>query len=118
MAPSARSGRTTWRRRASKRSIRGYLSVRPESQHDELFLDYQGEPLAGRGMRKMLAKYLKASGITKKISPHTFAIHSAERDVSPYVLREWLGRARLGTTQIYVHMTTENTKKGMEITSL
>ena len=57
---------------------------------DALFLNYQGEPLSERGVRKMLAKYLKAAGITKKISPHslrhTFATYKAERGVSPYVL--------------------------------
>ncbi len=103
-------------------AIKSYLVVRPESLHDELFLNYQGVPLGGRGVRKMLAKYLKASGITKKISPHslrhTFATYKAERGVSPYVLREWLGHARLDTTQIYVHMARENSKKAMEATSL
>lgn len=103
-------------------AIKSYLAVRPESLHDELFLNYQGQPLSERGVRKMVAKYLKASGITKKISPHslrhTFATYKAERGVSPYVLREWLGHARLDTTQIYVHMARENTKKAMEATSL
>jgi site-specific recombinase XerD len=103
-------------------AIKSYLAVRPQSLHEELFLNYQGEPLGERGVRKMLAKYLKAAGITKKISPHslrhTFATHKAERGVSPYVLREWLGHARLDTTQIYVHMARENTKKAMEATSL
>lgn len=103
-------------------AIRSYLAVRPESLNEEIFLNYQGEPLGERGVRKMLAKYLKASGITKKISPHslrhTFATHKAERGVSPYVLREWLGHARLDTTQIYVHMARHNTKKVMEATSL
>ena len=103
-------------------AIKSYLAVRPESLHDALFLNYQGESLSDRGVRKMLAKYLKASGITKKISPHslrhTFATYKAERGVSPYVLREWLGHARLDTTQIYVHMARENTKKAMEATSL
>jgi len=103
-------------------AIKSYLAVRPASLSDTLFLNYQGEPLSERGVRKMVAKYLKASGITKKISPHslrhTFATYKAERGVSPYVLREWLGHARLDTTQIYVHMARENTKKAMEATSL
>jgi integrase/recombinase XerC len=103
-------------------AIKSYLAVRPESLHEELFLNYQGQPLSERGVRKMVAKYLKASGITKKISPHslrhTFATYKADRGVSPYVLREWLGHARLDTTQIYVHMARENTKKAMEATSL
>ncbi len=38
--------------------------------------------------------------------------------MSPYVLREWLGHARLDTTQIYVHMSRANAKKVMEATSL
>jgi integrase/recombinase XerC len=103
-------------------AIRSYLAVRPESLSNAIFLNYQGERLSKRGVQKMLAKYLKASGITKKISPHslrhTFATYKAERGISPYVLREWLGHARLDTTQIYVHMARENTKKAMEATSL
>lgn len=78
-------------------------------------------PLAPNGVFVSIARP-KASGITKKISPHalrhTFATYKAERGVSPYVLREWLGHARLDTTQIYVHMARENTKKAMEATSL
>ncbi len=103
-------------------AIKSYLVVRPPSPYREIFLNYQGEPLSDRGVRKMVAKYLKASGITKKISPHslrhTFATYKAERGVSPYVLREWLGHARLDTTQIYVHLARQNTKKVMEATSL
>jgi site-specific recombinase XerD len=103
-------------------AIRSYLAVRPENLSNALFLNYQGERLSPRGVQKMLVKYLKAVGITKKISPHslrhTFATYKAERGVSPYVLREWLGHARLDTTQIYVHMARENTKKAMEATSL
>jgi site-specific recombinase XerD len=45
---------------------------------------------------------------TKRISPHslrhTFGTDKAERGVSPCVRREWLGHARLDTTQIYVHI--------------
>jgi site-specific recombinase XerD len=103
-------------------AIRSYLVVRPNALHQELFLNYQGEPLSDRGVRKMLDKYLKAAGITKAISPHslrhTFATHKAERGVSPYQLKEWLGHARLDTTAIYVHMARSNAKKAMEATSL
>ena len=103
-------------------AIKNYLAVRPPSVHAEVFLNYHGEPLSERGVRKMLAKYLQASGITKKISPHslrhTFATYKAERGVSAYVLKEWLGHARLDTTQVYVHLARQNTKKVMEATSL
>jgi integrase/recombinase XerC len=103
-------------------AIRSYLAVRPNGLHRELFLNYQGAPLSDRGVRKMLDKYLKAAGITKAISPHslrhTFATYKAERGVSPYQLKEWLGHARLDTTAIYVHLARSNAKKAMEATSL
>ena len=104
------------------RAIRSYLAVRPSAPSEALFLNYRGEPLSERGVRKMLAKYLDRAGITKKVSPHslrhTFATHKAERGVSPYQLREWLGHARLDTTQIYVHLARQSGKKLMEATSL
>jgi integrase/recombinase XerC len=103
-------------------AIRSYLAVRPNGLHRELFLNYQGEPLSDRGVRKMLDKYLNAAGITKAISlhslRHTFATYKAERGVSPYQLKAWLGHARLDTTAIYVHMARSNAKKAMEATSL
>ena len=77
-------------------AIRSYFAVRPDSLSNALFLNY----LSPHSLR------------------HTFATYKAERGVSPYVLREWLGHARLDTTQIYVHMAKENTKKAMEATSL
>ncbi len=104
------------------KALRSYLNVRPQSLYEELFLNYQGEPLSDRGVRKMLAKYLKAAEITKPISPHslrhTFATRKAERGISPFLLKEWLGHSRLDTTQIYVHMAKGNAKKQMEATSL
>jgi integrase/recombinase XerC len=103
-------------------AIRSYLAVRPNALHRELFLNYQGIPLSDRGVRKMLDKYLSAAGITKAISPHslrhTFATYKAERGVSPYQLKAWLGHARLDTTAIYVHMAKDTAKKAMEATSL
>jgi site-specific recombinase XerD len=39
------------------------------SVFDVLFLNYQGEPISERGVQKLLAKYVKLSGITKKILP-------------------------------------------------
>jgi site-specific recombinase XerD len=104
------------------KAFRSYLTVRPQSLYEELFLNYQGEPLSDRGVRKMLAKYLKQAGITKPISPHslrhTFATRKAERGISAFQLKEWLGHSRLDTTQIYVHMSKTNARKQMEATSL
>jgi integrase/recombinase XerC len=49
-------------------AIKNYLRSRPQSLSNALFLNYQAEPLSERGVQKLLAKYVKLSGITKKIS--------------------------------------------------
>jgi len=103
-------------------ALKSYLAVRPESLSDRLFLNYKGEPISERGIRKLVVKYTKAAGITKKASchtlRHTFATYKAEKGVSPFQLQQWLGHANLNTTQIYVHLGKQNAKKLMEQTSL
>jgi integrase/recombinase XerC len=105
-------------------ALRSYFAVRPvpESNAERLFLNYQGEPISERGVRKLVVKYTKVAGITKKASchtlRHTFATYKAEKGVSPFQLQQWLGHANLNTTQIYVHLGKQNAKKIMEQTSL
>jgi integrase/recombinase XerC len=103
-------------------AIKNHLRSRAQSLSDALFLNYQAEPISERGVQKLLAKYVKLAGITKKISPHslrhTFATYKAERGVSPYQLQQWLGHRNLTTTQIYVHLGKQNSRKVMEFTSL
>src|ERR671926_221881 len=103
-------------------ALKSYLAVRPESLSKRVFLNYQGEPISERGIRKLVVKYRKEAGITKKASchtlRHTFATYKAEKGVSAYQLQQWLGHANLNTTQIYVHLGRQNAKKIMEQTSL
>src|SRR5437868_2001074 len=86
-------------------AIRSYLLVRGvDSSSPRVFLNYQGEPISERGRRKLVVKYRKAAGITKKASchniRHTFATYKAEKGVSAFQLQQWLGHANLNTTQI------------------
>ena len=71
-------------------TIRNYLGSRDTKFEQCLILNYQGEPISERGVQKLLAKYVKLAGITRRISPHslrhTFATYKAERGVSPYQL--------------------------------
>jgi site-specific recombinase XerD len=103
-------------------AVRNWLANRPQSPYDHLFLNKDGEPISERGVRKIVVKYRQRAGITKKASchslRHTFATYKAEKGVSPFQLKEWLGHANLNTTQIYVHMARQNAKKVMEATSL
>jgi site-specific recombinase XerD len=103
-------------------ALKSYLAIRPESHSRRVFLNYQGEPISERGIRKLVVKYRKAAGITKKASchtlRHTFATYKAEKGVSAYQLQQWLGHANLNTTQIYVHLGKQNARKIMQETSL
>ena len=103
-------------------ALKSYLAVRPESLSKRVFLNYQGEPISERGIRKLVVKYRKEAGITKKASchtlRHTFATCKAEKGVSAYQLQQWLGHANLNTTQIYVHLGKQNARKIMQDTNL
>src|SRR5919197_2626197 len=103
-------------------ALKNYLAVRPECLSDILFLNYKGEPISERGIRKLVVKYRKNAGITKRESchplRHTFATYKAEKGVSPFQLQQWLGHANLNTTQIYAHLGKQNAKKIMQDTSL
>jgi site-specific recombinase XerD len=103
-------------------ALKSYLAVRPDSISKRVFLNYMGEPISERGIRKLVVKYRKEAGITKKASchtlRHTFATYKAEKGVSAYQLQQWLGHANLNTTQIYVHLGKQNARKVMQDTSL
>src|SRR5919201_1442992 len=118
-------GKQEWEITLEKKGIhalKSYLAIRPDSVSSRVFLNYQGEPISERGIRKLVVKYRVEAGITKKAScdtlRHTFATYKAEKGVSAYQLQQWLGHANLNTTQIYVHLGKQNAKKIMQETSL
>src|SRR5256714_6227426 len=86
-------------------ALKSYLAVRGESFSSRVFLNYQGEPISERGIRKLVVKYRKEAGITKKASCHTprptFATYKAEKGVSAFLLQPWLGDAKLYRTKNY-----------------
>src|SRR2546422_1676961 len=51
--------------------LKKYIAVRPENLSDVLFLNYKDEPISERGIRKLVVKYRKNAGITKRASCHT-----------------------------------------------
>src|ERR671933_1440010 len=104
-------------------ALRSYLIVRGvDSTSERVFLNYQGDPISERGIRKLVVKYRKEAGITKKASchtlRHTFATCKAEKGVPAYQLQQWLGHANLNTTQIYIHLGKQNARKIMQDTSI
>jgi site-specific recombinase XerD len=103
-------------------ALKNYLQVRGESLSQQFFLNYAGTGLSRRGAEKIIEKYRKLSGITKKFSchslRHTFGSYKAEQGVSPFQLKEWMGHSSISVTQLYVHMGKESARRAMEQTSL
>ncbi len=108
--------------RKATQAIKNYLATRSTIADDQLFLNRDNEPISGRGVRKLVTKYLRLAGIKKKASchslRHTFATAKAQQGISAYRLKEWLGHQSLETTQIYIHLSKQNAAREMEQTSL
>jgi site-specific recombinase XerD len=103
-------------------ALKSYLTVRPKTADQHLFLNHHGEGLSIRGVRKIVEKYVKHSGITKKISchglRHTCATNRAALGMNAFCLKTLLGHERISTSLEYVHIGTEELRKPMEDTSL
>jgi integrase/recombinase XerC len=53
-------------------ALKSYLSVRPKTTDQHLFLNYRGEGLTIGGVRKMVEKYAKRADITRNWVIRTF----------------------------------------------
>ena len=74
----------------------------------ELFISRNGRALTRAMVNKIIDKWSRKAGITKKISPHTFrhsfATHLIEGGADIRFVQHMLGHADISTTQIYTHL--------------
>lgn len=102
-------------------SLKAYLARRNELLNGKMdnafiFLNKLGGRISARAVERMLDKYLKKTGIQKKVTPHvlrhTFATHLLNAGADMRGIQELLGHASLSTTQRYTHVALD---KLMEI---
>lgn len=87
---------------------------KPHEITSAVFLNRWGGRLTGRGIRKILNKYVEQVSLDRKISPHTlrhsFATHLLNAGADLRTVQELLGHTSLSSTQIYTHVTGERLK--------
>lgn len=81
---------------------------------DIFFLTIRGKGFTRQGIWKLLQKYVKRAGITRRVWPHmirhTFATHILEGGADLRVVQELLGHRSISTTEVYTHLDIENLK--------
>ncbi len=108
--------------RPARAALSYYLDMRDQhfrqnslAETEALFVNLKGTRLSTRGIGLILAKYMQRSGISKKVSPHTFrhsfATHLLDQGADIRLVQEMLGHSSVSTTQIYTHVGLEKLKK-------
>ncbi|MGB7978713.1 MAG: tyrosine recombinase XerC [Chlamydiales bacterium] len=91
--------------------LRRYLNhpERDEKEDQAIFLNKYGRRLSPRSIDRNFAAYLKASGLSERITPHTIrhtiATHWLENGMDLKTIQMLLGHTSLSTTTIYTHVS-------------
>lgn len=101
-----------------------YLKSRPDN-FKPLFIHYSGSKdgldegaytrLTARSVQRLVARYARLAGITKRVTPHTlrhsFATDLLMNGADLRSVQGLLGHANVATTQIYTHLTDPQLKR-------
>jgi site-specific recombinase XerD len=104
--------------------LKALLKRQPRADDEPLFLNRYGQPLGAAGVRFKLKQYVQAAArhvpslAKKRITPHTWrhsvGVQLVASGVDVTVIRNWLGHARLDTTNHYARANLETKRKALE----
>ena len=97
-------------------TLKKYLKCRPKAKgEDFLFLSRTGKSIGRENIWRMIQRFVKAAGIKKPVSPHTFrhsiATHLVENGADIVMVQRLLGHTNILSTQIYLHLGLEKFRK-------
>lgn len=93
--------------KSAKKAIDDYLTVRPETEDDTLFVTKNGRPLLVRNIRTAIDKaFEKAQIKNAKVNDlrNTFIAHHLSNGVSLVTVSKLVGHKRLSTTEKYLNL--------------
>ena len=101
--------------------VKALLRRQPRADNEPIFVNRYGQPLGAAGVRFKLKHYVRAAAqhvpslATKRVTPHTWrhsvGVQLVAAGVDVTVIRNWLGHARLDTTNHYARANLK-TKRG------
>jgi site-specific recombinase XerD len=104
--------------------LKALLRRQPRADDEPFFVNRYGEPLGAAGVRFKLKQYVVAAArkvpslATKRVTPHTWrhsvGVQLVAAGVDVTVIRNWLGHARLDTTNHYARANLETKRKALE----
>ena len=104
--------------------LRALLRRQPREGDQPIFVNCYGQPLSAAGVRFKLKQYVQAAAqqipslARKRVGPHTFrhsvGVQLVANGVDVTVIRNWLGHARLDTTNLYARANLETKRKALE----
>ncbi len=86
-------------------ALKKYMSIRPDSKEDTLFITKNGHPLLVRNIRASIDNMFKKAKIQNaKVNDlrNTFIAHHISKGTNIYVLSKLVGHKRISTTEKYI----------------
>jgi site-specific recombinase XerD len=93
--------------KAGKAALDKWLTIRPKSENNALFITKTGRPLLVRNIRTTIDRYFKIAGIENaKVNDlrHTFIAHHLASGTPLTVISKLVGHKRISTTEKYMDL--------------